>query len=80
MDSGHNIARVDSLQNLVVQLNQPEEKVPPFVYVTVWPKPERLSVETFVRMGALSPELQAQVREHVRGAIIVSPAGIEPAT
>lgn len=77
---GHNIVRVDSLQNLVVQLNQPEVKVPPFIYVTTWPRPERLSVETYIRMSALPQEVQEQVREHVSGAVIVSPEGIEPST
>lgn len=68
--SGHNITNVASLQNLVVRLDRPEEKVPPFIYVTTWPTPEQLKIETFIRVESLPAELQAQIREHVRGAKI----------
>ena len=71
--SGHNIVNVASLQNLIVRLEEPEEKIPPFIYVTTWPSPETTCVETFVRIETLPPELQVQIREHVRGAIIVDP-------
>lgn len=68
--SGHNIVNVASLQNLIVRLDQPESKVPPFIYVTTWPDPRDLNVETFVRVESLPPKLQAEIREHVSGVKI----------
>ena len=68
--STHNVVGVDTLQNLIVRLNQPESVAPALIYVMTWQDPRQTNVETFVRIETLPPELQMQIREHVRGAKI----------